>query len=218
MGSIPLDNGESVYIHDGTGSADPVAISAAEGSSVANLMKNRERFDYTWANSTERTEQTGMVQGSRGYQEDTRAEYVYGSSGSVWQLTALPQQSWNPVWTNFTLGTSSIIARYEIVGSRCIGDLRVKMASGFSFVAASGVVMSLPVPPESPMDGRPVGTATYIDSGTGYYPGRLLMDSSGSVRLTYQPASFMSSIDDNEPHVWAVDDEILLEFNYQCVV
>jgi len=84
MGSIALDNGESVYIHDGTGSADPVAISAAEGSSVANLMKNRERFDYTWADSTERTGQTGMVQGSRGYQEDTKTEYIYDSS--VWRL------------------------------------------------------------------------------------------------------------------------------------
>ena len=84
MGSIALDNGESVYIHDGTGSADPVAISAAEGSSVANLMKNRERFDYTCADSTERTGQTGMVQGSRGYQEDTRTEYIYDSS--AWRL------------------------------------------------------------------------------------------------------------------------------------
>lgn len=84
MGSIPLDNGESVYIHDGTGSADPVAISAAEGSSVAALMANRERFDYTWANSAERVAQTGMVQGSRGYQEDTKTEYLYDSS--AWRL------------------------------------------------------------------------------------------------------------------------------------
>ena len=92
MGSIPLDNGESVYIHDGTGSADPVAISAAEGSSVADLMKNRERFDYTWADSTERTEQTGMVQGSRGYQEDTKSEYLYDNS--AWRL-ALPYAEFN---------------------------------------------------------------------------------------------------------------------------
>ena len=98
MGSIALDNGESVYIHDGTGSADPVAISAAEGSSVANLMKNRERFDYTWADSTERTGQTGMVQGSRGYQEDTKTEYIYDNS--VWRL-ATP-------YIEFTGGTQSL--------------------------------------------------------------------------------------------------------------
>lgn len=84
MGSIPLDNGESVYIHDGTGSADPVAISALEGSSVANLMKNRERFDYTWADAAERAAQTGMIQGSRGYQEDSKSEYIYDNS--AWRL------------------------------------------------------------------------------------------------------------------------------------
>ena len=84
MGSIPLDNGESVYTHDGTGDADPIAISAAEGSNLAALMRNRERFDYTWANSTERGAQTGMVQGSRGYQEDTKTEYLYDSS--AWRL------------------------------------------------------------------------------------------------------------------------------------
>lgn len=97
MGSIPLDNGESVYIHDGTGSADPVAISAAEGSNLANLMKNRERFDYTWANSVERTTQTGMVQGSRGYQEDIKTEYIYDNSD--WRL-ALP-------WSEFTASKST---------------------------------------------------------------------------------------------------------------
>lgn len=84
MGSIPLDNGESVYIHDGTGTADPVAISAAEGSSLANLMRNRERFDYTWADAAERGAQTGMVQGSRAYQEDTKTEYLYDNS--QWRL------------------------------------------------------------------------------------------------------------------------------------
>jgi hypothetical protein len=85
MGSIALDNGESVYIHDAIGSADPVAVSAAEGSSLVALMQKRERFDFTWANSTERGAQTGMLQGSRGYQEDTKAEYVYESG--AWRVT-----------------------------------------------------------------------------------------------------------------------------------
>jgi hypothetical protein len=84
MGSIPLDNGESIYIHDGTETADAVAISLAEGNSLAALMRNRERFDYTWADSAARTAQTGMVAGSRGYQIDTRSEYIYDNS--AWRL------------------------------------------------------------------------------------------------------------------------------------
>jgi hypothetical protein len=84
MGTIPLDNGESVYIHDGTGSADPIAISAAEGSSLAALMAKRERFDFTWGIGGDRTAQTGMVQGSRGYQEDTKTEYIYDAG--AWRV------------------------------------------------------------------------------------------------------------------------------------
>lgn len=87
MGSIPLDNGEHVYVHDGSGSMDPVAISAAEGSNLANLMKNRQRFDYAWANASKRTAQTGMVQGSRGYQVDTKTEWLYDAG--AWRL-AIP--------------------------------------------------------------------------------------------------------------------------------
>ncbi len=87
MGFIPLDNSESVYIHDGTDTADIVAISLAEGNSLAKLMRNRERFDYTWAAAADRTAQTGMVAGSRGYQVDTKSEYLYDSS--TWRL-ALP--------------------------------------------------------------------------------------------------------------------------------
>lgn len=111
MGSIALDNGESVYIHDGTGSADPVAISAAEGSSVANLMKNRERFDYTWANSTERTGQTGMVQGSRGYQEDTKSEYLYDSS--AWRL-ALPYAEYTASVSPVANSTLTLVGTFSI--------------------------------------------------------------------------------------------------------
>lgn len=87
MGSIPLKNGESVYVHDGSGSMSPAAISAAEGSNLANLMKNRERFDFVWANASDREAQTGMVQSSRGYQVDTKTEYLF--DGGVWRL-AIP--------------------------------------------------------------------------------------------------------------------------------
>lgn len=111
MGSIPLDNGESVYIHDGTGSADPVAISAAEGSSIANLMKNRERFDYTWADTTERTAQTGMVQGSRGYQEDTKTEYIYDNS--AWRLS-LPYAEYTTTVSNVPDGIAVLLGTYVI--------------------------------------------------------------------------------------------------------
>jgi hypothetical protein len=100
MGTIALDNGEVVYIHDGTGSADPVAISAAEGSSLAALMRNRERFEYSWATSSARTSQTGMVQGSRGYQIDTKTEYIY--DGGAWRV--------EPAYIEFTAANQAVSA------------------------------------------------------------------------------------------------------------
>lgn len=87
MANIPLGHGEYVYVHDGSGSMSPAAISSAEGSNLANLLKNRQRFDFEWANAAARGAQTGMVQGSRGYQIDTKTEYLYDAG--QWRL-AIP--------------------------------------------------------------------------------------------------------------------------------
>jgi hypothetical protein len=126
MGSIPLDNGESVYIHDGTGSADPVAISAAEGSSLANLMAKRERFDFTWADSGERTGQTGMVQGSRGYQEDNKTEYLYDNSS--WRL-ALPYAEYTASQTNVLDGVISLTGNYVVDATQTTDTTMVTIPS-----------------------------------------------------------------------------------------
>jgi hypothetical protein len=64
--------------------ASMVQMSQAMGDSVDAALGKRERFDFTWVNSSERTAQTGMVQGSRGYQIDTKTEYLYDNS--QWRL------------------------------------------------------------------------------------------------------------------------------------
>jgi hypothetical protein len=128
MGSIPLDNGESVYIHDGTGSADPVAISAAEGNSLADLMRRRERFDFTWANAAELDAQTGMVQGSRGYREDTKSEYLYDNS--TWRL-ALPYAEYTATQTNVADGTFTGLGVFAIdSGQSTDSSMLVPQSSG----------------------------------------------------------------------------------------
>lgn len=70
--------------------ADPVSLvqeSQTQGATIQAALNKRERYDFVWANSSERTSQTGMVQGSRGYQIDTKSEYIYDNS--AWRL-ALP--------------------------------------------------------------------------------------------------------------------------------
>jgi len=59
-------------------------ISATEASNLDTFFANRERFDYVWVNASERGAQTGMAQGSRGYQTDSKSEYVYDSN--AWRL------------------------------------------------------------------------------------------------------------------------------------
>lgn len=69
-------------------SGDPTSIvqeSQTQGDSIQAALNNRERYDFVWANSSERTAQTGMVQGSRGYQVDTKSEYIYDNS--AWRLS-----------------------------------------------------------------------------------------------------------------------------------
>lgn len=67
---------------------DPVSIvqqSQTQGDSVQAALDKRQRYDFVWADSTERTAQTGMVQGSRGYQFDNKSEYLFDNSN--WRLT-----------------------------------------------------------------------------------------------------------------------------------
>ena len=61
--------------------------SQTQGAAIQAAFNKRMRSTYVWPTSAERTAQTGMVQGSLGYQVDTRSEYKY--NGSAWAL-ALP--------------------------------------------------------------------------------------------------------------------------------
>lgn len=81
MGVTSPDN---IYVHDGSAPASIVTESQTQGASIQAALNKRERYDFVWANSAERTAQTGMVQGSRGYQVDTKSEYIYDNS--TWRL------------------------------------------------------------------------------------------------------------------------------------
>lgn len=109
---------------------DPASIvqeSQTQGASVQSALSKRERFDFVWANSAERTGQTGMVQGSRGYQIDTKTEYLYDNSN--WRLAlsygeynqGSPQSIPNAVETSLTgltiVPTSSTDSTFVSVNS-----------------------------------------------------------------------------------------------------
>lgn len=69
--------------------SDPASIaqeSQSQATSIQNALLKRMRFDFVWDDTAERNAQTGMEQGSRGYQIDTRTEYLYDSG--TWRLGA----------------------------------------------------------------------------------------------------------------------------------
>ena len=68
----------------GEGPASLVQASQTQGDSTQAARLKRMRFDFVGDDAADRTAQTGMVQGSRGYQIDTRSEYIYDSSN--WRL------------------------------------------------------------------------------------------------------------------------------------
>lgn len=101
MTSTSIGNGEFVWAPDGSTPMSISQIGAQQAANLAALMGNRERFDYVWDNSTQRGQQAGMRQSSRGYQLDTKTEWMFDAG--AWRL-ALP-------YVEFKGGSLSIAAQ-----------------------------------------------------------------------------------------------------------
>lgn len=84
MASFELTSPDNIAKPINGSPASIVQVGQTLGDSVQATLSKRERYDFVWANSTERTAQTGMVEGSRGYQLDTKSEYIYDNSN--WRL------------------------------------------------------------------------------------------------------------------------------------
>lgn len=106
---MPVTSGDNIFFPDNSSPLATASDFSTMASSVQNAFNFRERFNFTWANSSERTSQLGMVQGSTGYQVDTRSEYVYDLG--AWRIL-LPYAEFNGPAT--TLTTSAYTASNPI--------------------------------------------------------------------------------------------------------
>lgn len=84
MAAFETTSPDSIAKLTNAGPADLVIQSQTQGDSVQAAFSKRMRYTYVWPTSSERTAQTGMVQGSTGYQVDTKTEYIYDNSN--WRL------------------------------------------------------------------------------------------------------------------------------------
>lgn len=74
----------NIYFTDPSQPESSENESATQASSIHAQFALRERYDFVWANDAERTAQAGMVEGSRGYQINTKTEYRFDNG--VWRL------------------------------------------------------------------------------------------------------------------------------------
>lgn len=101
---MPATTPDDIYMLDKSGSASLVQESQTQAATIQAAFNKRQRFDYVWPTSVEQAAQTGMVQGSRGYQVDTKSEYLF-DNGS-WRLS-IPHAEYTASKTIPNAGASS---------------------------------------------------------------------------------------------------------------
>jgi hypothetical protein len=111
---MPTTSPDNIFYADGTTPASLATITAAMATSVQDALNFREAHSFSWADTTSRNAQTGMVSGDVGYQIDNATYYRY--SGSAWVIWAKAETSYSPIFTNFT--ASSATFTYMISGGR----------------------------------------------------------------------------------------------------
>lgn len=82
---MPTTSPDNIAGPNPTGPQDQAAWGNALASSVQNSLNNRQRYQYVWPNDAARLNQTGMQEGSLGYQLDTKSNYIY--EASRWRLS-----------------------------------------------------------------------------------------------------------------------------------
>lgn len=129
-------------------------------------------------------------------------------------------QSWTPSYTNLTVGSGTVVARYRQIGK--VVFFRWHFTYGTGSAVATGPVVSFPV--TSATYG---GTATrqqvnanvaYFDtSGAASYSGICRWNDTSSFTLRMAGGSSSEgNINSSQPFVWATGDEIHVTGNYEA--
>jgi hypothetical protein len=133
---MPTTSPDSIYYADGTTPASIATITSAMATSVQNALLFREAHSFAWANTTERSAQTGMAVGDIGYQIDNLVYYRW--NGSAWKIWAKAPAGYTPTLVNIT--ASSLVASYSIAS----GIVTVNGTINNSTTTTSGITMTLP--------------------------------------------------------------------------
>jgi len=101
---MPTTSPDNIFYEDGTVQYGDATNAAMQATSIQNALNLRQGYNFVWANAAARTAQTGMVQGSTGYQVDTKTLYSYDNS--AWRLQ-VSHAVFDTPSTNITSGVDS---------------------------------------------------------------------------------------------------------------
>jgi hypothetical protein len=128
--------------------------------------------------------------------------------GGIWQ-------TYSPTFTNMTLGNGTSEARYRQLGNTV--DVVFKFTLGSTSTVSAFPGISLPV--NAKYTNVMIGTNTYIDSGTTYYPGPNLMASANSVwfgcEVTTTTYNNIGTVQGTVPFTWGSTDVIFVTLSYE---
>jgi hypothetical protein len=180
---MPTTSPDSIYYADGTTPASLADITAAMATSVQNAFNVREMQSFSWANSTAKSAQTGMIIGDIGYQIDNLVYYRW--DGSFWNIWAKAPVAYTPTFTNLTPTSTSFV--YSVAS----GVVTITGTCVNSTTTTTGIRMTLPtgfninttyVNVDTTNFITSLGTAVYYDlSATTGYPGNVSPYSASSV-------------------------------------
>lgn len=213
--------------------ADPVSLtqeSQSQAASIQAAFSKRERYTYMWNNAGEMAAQTGMTEGSLGYQIDTQYEYIYRSSN--WRLFNARMQSFTPNIINLSVGAGSANGFVTIAAGWATVFVSLQLGTGFSV----GTDVFIEPPTWAPISSTllglgsiKLGFSNFEDvsvGATGRYEGTVLCGNNiagtpypnGVFRvgatIVVSSAVKFDAITSTVPLAWATGDRMHLNVNY----
>jgi hypothetical protein len=150
---MPTTSPDSIYYADGTTPASLADITSAMATSIQNAFNVREIQSFSWANSTAKSAQVGMIIGDIGYQIDNLVYYRW--NGSTWKIWAKAPAAYVPSFgVNLTPTSTSV--NFSVAS----GVVTVSGIITNSTTTTSGITMTMPT--GFNIDTTYVSTTTFV--------------------------------------------------------
>lgn len=129
--------------------------------------------------------------------------------------------SWTPTWTNVTIGTSTVIAKYIQIGKTVF--FRVRWTLDGSIAVTGDIQLTVPVTPQSAyynVEGAYIGHAKYIDLSNAEYMGVVQFASTSKFSVVFfnSAGTYLSQVTATNviPGTWSNGDELHLTGFYEA--